>query len=41
MEKMVNNAEKTNSQLCVTGNAFNKLFDGSLDDLSALKIRFL
>lgn len=28
MEDMINHANASNAQLCVTGNAFNRLFDG-------------
>ena len=41
MLKMIQMAELTNSQLCVTGNAFNKFFEGTFDDLSSVKRRFL
>lgn len=41
MERIISHSKSINAQLCVTGNAFNKLFDGVIEDLSPLKIRFL
>lgn len=34
MRKMSQKAERTNSQLCITGAAFNVLFDGPVAEIS-------
>jgi cation-transporting ATPase 13A3/4/5 len=41
MKNIIDVAHSTNSQLCVTGNAFNKLFEGTVEDITPLKKRFL
>jgi cation-transporting ATPase 13A2 len=41
MRKMIQHANETNSQLCVTGNAFNKLFEGKVEEISQIKREFL
>jgi cation-transporting ATPase 13A3/4/5 len=41
MEAIIKQANNTNAQLCVTGNAFNRLFEGTIEELSPLKIKFL
>ena len=41
MKSILSKAKETNSQLCVTGNAFNKLFEGKVEEISPLKREFL
>lgn len=41
MEEMISIAEATNSQLCVTGKAFNEMFAGSVFEITELQRRFL
>ena len=38
---MIKKAKESNCQLCVTGNAFNKLFEGKVEEISDLKKQFL
>jgi cation-transporting ATPase 13A2 len=37
MISLIRTVKETNSQLCVTGNAFNKLFEGKVEEISAVK----
>ena len=41
MTYIIQKAKFSNSQLCVTGNAFNKLFEGKVEEISDLKKQFL
>ena len=34
-------AEETNSQLCVTGRAFNQLFSGAVSDITPIHKKFI
>ncbi len=41
MRHIIDLANSTNCQLCVTGNAFNHLFEGKVEEISELKKEFL
>jgi cation-transporting P-type ATPase 13A2 len=41
MQKIIKHAKETNCQLCLTGNAFNRLFDGKIEEISELKRELL
>lgn len=41
MEAIINQAGSTNSQLCMTGRAFNELFPGNIVELTPIEKRFM
>ena len=41
MEDLLKKAKSTKCQICLTGSAFNKFFEGNIEEISALKRQFL